>query len=287
MALGGNPVKSEGHRKPKGKPPMKHPLTLALAAFLCASTPAFSATKAASAPATAKASSNPFAAQSTLPFHAPDFSRIRDADFAPAFDEGMRQQRAEVRKIADNPAAPTFENTFVALEKSGRMLSRVNMTFNALSSANTDDTLQKTQEDVAPKLAAHADAIYLDPKLFKRIETIYNKRDTLKLDPESHRLVEWYYLDFVHHGARLSDADKAKLKDLNKEESTLTTGFVTKLLAGTKAGGLVIDDKAKLAGLSDAEIEAAAQAAKDRKLDGKWVIPLQNTTQQPSLQSLT
>jgi len=199
----------------------------------------------------------------------------------------MRQQRAEVRKIADNPAAPTFDNTFVALEKTGRMLSRVNMTFNALTSANTDDALQKTQEEVAPKLAAHADAIYLDPKLFKRIETIYNQRDTLKLDPESQRLVEWYYLDFVHHGARLSDADKAKLKDLNKEESTLTTGFVTKLLAGTKAGGLVVDDKAKLAGLSDAEIDAAAQAAKDRKLDGKWVIPLQNTTQQPSLQSLT
>jgi len=266
---------------------MKHPLALALAALLCASAPAFATTKTVSPPATAKAAGNPFAAQSTLPFHAPDFSRIKDADFAPAFDEGMRQQRAEVRKIADNPAAPTFENTFVALEKSGRMLSRVNMTFNALSSANTDDTLQKTQEDVAPKLAAHADAIYLDPKLFKRIETIYDKRDTLKLDPESHRLVEWYYLDFVHHGARLSESDKAKLKDLNKEESTLTAGFITKLLAGTKAGGLVVDDKAKLAGLSDAEIDAAAQAAKDRKLDGKWVIPLQNTTQQPSLQSLT
>ncbi|HEX2595708.1 MAG TPA: M3 family metallopeptidase, partial [Luteimonas sp.] len=266
---------------------MKQPLALALAAVLCTSVPAFAATHSAASHATTKAAANPFASQSTLPFHAPDFSRIKDADFAPAFDQGMRQQRAEVRRIADNPAAPTFDNTFVALEKSGRMLSRVNMTFNALSSANTDDALQKTQEDMAPKLAAHADAIYLDAKLFKRIETIYNKRDTLHLDPESKRLVEWYYLDFVHHGARLSDADKAKLKDLNKEESTLVAGFVTKLLAGTKAGGLVVDDKAKLAGLSDAEIDAAAQAAKDRKLDGKWVIPLQNTTQQPSLQSLT
>jgi len=263
---------------------MKHPLALALAAVLCASLPALAAQAAASAATTV---GNPFAEPSTLPFQAPDFSRIKDSDFAPAYEAGMRQQLAEVRAIADNPAAPTFDNTFVALEKSGQMLSRVDMTFGALTAANTDDALQKTQEDVAPKLAAHADAIYLDPKLFKRIEAIYNTRDSLKLDPESLRLVEWYYLDFVHHGARLSDAAKAKLQELNKEESTLSTAFITKLLAATKAGGLVVDDKAKLAGLSDAEIDAAAQAAKDRKLDGKWVIPLQNTTQQPALQSLT
>ncbi|WP_166211084.1 peptidyl-dipeptidase Dcp [Cognatiluteimonas telluris] len=262
---------------------MKHPLPLALAAVLALSSPAFAAGGTDAAPATA----NPFASASTLPFQAPDFARIHDADFAPAFAEGMRQQLAEVQAIADNPQPPTFDNTFVPLEKSGRMLSRVNMTFNALTSANTDDVLQKTQEDVAPKLAAHADAIYLNPKLFQRISAVYDKRDSLDLDPESRRLVEWYYLDFVHHGARLSDADKAKLKALNKEESTLSAGFINKLLAGTKAGGLVVDDKAKLAGLSDAEIDAAAQAAKDRKLDGKWVIPLQNTTQQPALQSLT
>jgi peptidyl-dipeptidase Dcp len=263
---------------------MKHPLALALAAVLCAALPAFAAEPSAATTATA---GNPFAEPSTLPFHAPDFSRIQDDDFAPAFAAGMQQQLAEVEKIAGNPAAPTFENTFVALEKSGRMLSRVNMTFNALASANTNDTLQKTQEDVAPKLAAHADAIYLNPKLFKRIESIYDARDTLKLDPESHRLVEWYYLDFVHHGARLSDTDKAKLQELNKQESTLSASFVNKLLAAAKDGALVVDDKARLAGLSDAEIDAAAQAASDRKLAGKWVIPLQNTTQQPSLQSLT
>jgi peptidyl-dipeptidase Dcp len=264
---------------------MKHPLAMALAAILCASLPAHAAPKTHAA--AGQPAGNPFSKPSTLPFHAPDFAHIHDADFGPAFEAGMRQQLAEVRAIADNPAAPTFENTFIPLEKSGQMLTRVNMTFNALSSANTDDALQKTQEDVAPKLAAHADAIYLDPKLFTRIEAIYNKRDALNLDPESKRLVEWYYLDFVHHGAKLSDADKAKLQDLHKEESTLTAAFINKLLAGTKAGGLVVDDKAKLAGLSDAEIDAAAQAAKDRKLDGKWVIPLQNTTQQPSLQSLT
>ncbi len=264
---------------------MKHPLSLALAAALCASAPAWAATT--QPPQSASLAANPFTEQSALPFHAPDFARITDDSFGPAFEEGMRQQRAEVRQIADDPAAPTFDNTFVPLEKSGQMLSRVSMAFNALTSANTDDALQKVQEDVAPKLAAHADAIYLDPRLFARIEAIYKQRDTLKLDPESRRLVEWYYAGFVHHGARLSDADKGKLQDLNKEESTLTTAFVNKLLASTKAGALVVDDKAKLAGLSDAEIDAAAQAAKDRGLEGKWVIPLQNTTQQPSLLSLS
>jgi peptidyl-dipeptidase Dcp len=257
---------------------------LALAIAACFAVPA-PAARAADAPAAASA--NPFDAPSTLPFQAPDFSRIHDADFAPAFAEAMRRHMDEVTKIADNPDTPTFDNTFVALEKSGQMLARVNMAFNALTSANTDDALQKTQEDVAPLLAAHFDAIYLNPKLFKRIETLYQQRDALKLDPESKRLVEYYYLDFVHNGARLSDADKAKLKDLNKEESTLDTAFVNKLLAGTKAGALVVDDKAKLAGLTDAEVAAAAQAASDRKLEGKWAVPLQNTTQQPALQSLT
>ena len=257
---------------------------LALAIVACFAVPA-PAAWAADAPAAASA--NPFDAPSALPFQAPDFAHIKDADFAPAFAEAMRRHMDEVTKIADNPDAPTFDNTFVALEKSGQMLSRVNMAFNALTSANTDDALQKTQEDVAPLLAEHFDAIYLNPKLFARIEAIYKQRDALKLDPESKRLVEYYYLDFVHNGARLSDADKAKLKELNKEESTLDTSFVNKLLAGTKAGALVVDDKAKLAGLSDAEIAAAAQDAAGRKLEGKWVIPLQNTTQQPALQSLT
>ena len=262
--------------------PVACALALAIAACYAAPVPAV---RAADAPAAASA--NPFDAPSTLPFQAPDFAHIKDADFAPAFTEAMRRQADEVAKIADNPDAPTFDNTFVALEKSGQMLARVNMAFNALTSANTDDALQKTQEDMAPLLAAHADAIYLNPKLFARIESIYKQRDALNLDPESKRLVEWTYLDFVHNGARLSDADKARLKDLNKEESTLDTAFVNKLLAGTKAGALVVDDKTQLAGLTDAEIAAAAQDAAGRKLDGKWVIPLQNTTQQPALQSLT
>jgi peptidyl-dipeptidase Dcp len=159
--------------------------------------------------------------------------------------------------------------------------------FNAVTGANTDDALQKVQEDEAPKLAAHQDAINLDSKLFQRVETIYNQRDTLKLDPESARLVEVVYRNFVHAGAKLSDADKAKLKDLNKEESTLSTAFTNKLLAATKDAAPVLDDKAKLAGLSDAELAGATQAAKDRKLAGKYVLSLQNTTQQPLLQDLS
>jgi peptidyl-dipeptidase Dcp len=271
---------------------MKTPLALALAAALAGlATPgAAGAQDAAAAPANAAAVdgtyAGPFAEASTLPYHAPDFSKIQDADYIPAFDEAIRRQRAEVAAIAANPAPATFDNTIVALEKTGRMLARVNMAFNAVTSANTDETLQKAQEDVAPKLAALRDSIYLDPKLFARIESIYDQRASLKLDPESLRLVEWYRDDFVHHGARLSDADKAQLKALNTEESTLSTAFNTKLLAAAKAGALVVDDKAKLAGLTDGEIDAAAQAAKERGLEGKWVLPLQNTTQQPALQSL-
>jgi peptidyl-dipeptidase Dcp len=272
---------------------MKTPLAIALAAALaglgsCATTGAPGAQgDAADAGAAVDATySGPFAAVSTLPYHAPDFSRIHDADYVPAFDEAIRQQRAEVAAIAANPEPATFENTIVALEKTGRMLGRVNMAFNAVTSANTDEALQEAQEDVAPKLAALRDSVYLDATLFARIESLYDQRASLGLDPESLRLVEWYRDDFVHHGARLSDADKAKLKALNTEESTLSTAFNTKLLAAAKAGALVVDDKAKLAGLTDGEIDAAAQAAKDRGLEGKWVLPLQNTTQQPALQSL-
>lgn len=231
--------------------------------------------------------SNPFLKPSTLPFQAPPFNRIKDSDYLPAFEQGMKEQRAEVEKIANNPAAPTFKNTLVALEKSGQLLTRVGMVFNGVSSANTDDTLQKVSETIAPQLAALQDSMYLNDKLFKRVETIYNERDRLKLDPESHRLVEYYYQQFVLAGAKLSDADKAKLKKMNEEEATLVAKFVNMLLAATKAGALVVDNKADLAGLSNSQIEAAAQAAEARGLKGKWVIPLQNTTQQPDLASLS
>ena len=250
-----------------------------------ATAPAKAATTAA--PVADANAANPFFTASTLPFQAPPFDKIKDGDYQPAIEEGMKRQLAEVDKIANNPEPATFENTYVALEKTGVMLTRVMAVFNGVTGANTDDALQKVQEAEAPKLAAHEDAIYLNDKLFQRIQKVYDERASLKLDPESQRLVEVVYKNFVHAGAKLSDADKAKLKALNKEASTLSTQFTNKLLAATKDGALVVDDKSKLAGLSDAEIDAAAQAAKARGLAGKWVIPLQNTTQQPELRDLS
>jgi peptidyl-dipeptidase Dcp len=235
----------------------------------------------------AQARQNPLLNPSTLPFHAPVFDKIKDADFQPAIDEGLRQQRADVLRIANNTAAPTFENTIVALEKSGQLLTRVSEIFNGLTGANTNDTLQKVLEDVAPRLAAAQAEMFLNGKLFQRVEAVYNERDRLTLDPESHRLVEWYHQEFVLAGAKLSSADKATLKKLQEEDATLSAKFSNRLLGAAKAGALVVSDKAALAGLSPAQIDAAAQAAKARGLEGKWVIPLQNTTQQPALVSLT
>ena len=240
---------------------------------------------ASAAPATQR--KNPLITKSDLPFQAPPFDKIRDSDYAPAFAKGMNEQLAEIDKIANNPAKPTFGNTLVALEQSGQTLHRVEMVFNDVFAANSDKALNKVNEEMAPKLAAHQDAIYLNEKLFKRIQTLYNERDSLKLDPASARLLTWYYDDFVHHGAKLSADDQSRLKALNEQESKLTSQFVNKLLAATKAGALIVDDKSKLAGLSQGEIAAAAEAAKTRGLTGKWVIPLQNTTQQPALAELT
>ena len=158
--------------------------------------------------------------------------------------------------------------------------------FNGLTSANTNPALQKIQQDVAPKLAAHEDAIFLNAKLFNRVDAIYGRRDGLNLDPESSRLVEYYHRRFVRSGARLSDADKAKLKALNEQDASLSAQYISLLLAAAKAGALVVGDAAELAGLSKDELETAALAAKARGLDGKWLIPLLNTTQQPMLASL-
>lgn len=235
----------------------------------------------------ALAKTNPFFAPSTLPFQTPDFSKIKDSDYLPAIEAGIRQQQAEVDKIADNPAPPTFENTLVALEKSGQLLTRATRAFNLVTGANTDPTLQNIQQTVAPQLAANQDAIFLNTKLFKRVETIYNERDQLKLDPESHWLIHYYYQQFVLAGAKLPEAEKVKLKKLNEEDATLSTKFSTQLLAASNAAALVVNDKSELAGLSQAQLDAAAAAAKARGLDGKWLIPLQNTTQQPDLSVLT
>lgn len=230
---------------------------------------------------------NPLLTESTLPFHAPPFDNIQDSDFKPAFEQGLKEQRAEIEKIANNPEPPTFKNTFVALEKSGQLLTRVSQVFYALAGANTNPTLQKVQEDVAPKMAAVSDAMYLNDKLFQRVKTIYNKRDDLDLDAESKRLVEYYYKDFVHAGANLSKEDKAKLKKLNQENASLMATFDKKLLAATKAGAVVVSDKSKLDGLNEGELAAAKQAAESRNMPNKWVLTLQNTTQQPALASLT
>ncbi len=229
---------------------------------------------------------NPFYAPSTLPFHAPLFDKIKDSDYQAAMDAGMAEQRNEVEAIAENPAPPTFENTLVALEKSGRLLDRVMEVFNCVTSANTDDALQKVQEYEAPRLAANQDAIYLNPELFARIKAINDKRASLHLDAESLRLLEWDYKEFVHAGANLSPADKEKLKKINEEDSTLENAFQTKLLAAAKAGAYSTDDAGALAGLSAERLASAEQAAEGRKQKG-WLLPLQNTTQQPEFQNLT
>lgn len=230
---------------------------------------------------------NPFFAPSKLHLHAPAFDKIKNSHFKPAMEEGIRLQMAETEKIANNPAAPTFANTFIALEKSGQLLKRVNRVFDLLTGAYTNPELQQIESEMAPKLAANSDAIYLNTRLFNRIETIYKKRNQLKLDAESKRLVEYYYNNFKLAGAQLSETDKEKLKALNKEEATLRTKFGKQLLAGTKAGALVVNTAAELDGFTPSEIEKAAQSANAAGLSGKWLISLQNTTQQPALQSLT
>ena len=232
-------------------------------------------------------SSSPFADTSTLAYQAPDFKLIKDSDYQPAIEEGMKIHLNEIKNIADNPEAPTFENTLVAMEKSGQMLARAYSIFNLITGANTNPVLQKLQEEIAPKMAAHQDAIYLNAALFKRIETIYNNRAALKLDAESMHLIDYYEQQYVLAGAKLSDADKILLKKLNEEEATLSARFSNQLLAANKAGALVADDQATLSGLSAGELDAAAAAAKSNELKGKWLLTLQNTTQQPALQSLT
>jgi peptidyl-dipeptidase Dcp len=230
--------------------------------------------------------SNPFYAASTLPFQVPPFDKITNADYQPAIEAGMKQQLAEVDAIANQSAPPTFDNTIIPMERSGALLARAAKPFNAITSANTDSILQGIQEVVAPKLAAHSDAIYLNDKLFQRVKSIYDRRETLGFNAEQKFLVELYHRNFIRAGAQLSEADKTRLRALNQEEAKLSTDFSNKLLAATKAGALVLDNASQLDGLSEGEIAAAAEAAKSRGLTGKWVIPLQNTTQHPAQASL-
>jgi peptidyl-dipeptidase Dcp len=253
---------------------MRYFVLVLLTAFgLAAQTPAFRP-------------SNPFFAPSALPFGAPPFDKIKDADYQPAIEAGIAERMKELDAIASNPAPPDFANTFVALEKSGPLLQRVERAFNGMTGANTDPVLQKVREIEAPKLAALDDAEMLNPKLFARVQAVYKQRDTLGLDKESKRLVEQTYDNFTHAGANLSDADKTKLKDINEKLSVLTNAFRQKLLAGTRASAFTTTDKSALAGLTDGQIAAAALAAEARRQSG-YTLPLQNTTQQPALQSLS
>ncbi len=228
---------------------------------------------------------NPFYAESTLPFQAPPFDRIKDADYQPAIEAGMAEQIQEVEAIAEDPAPPTFENTCEALEKTGQLLSRALAAFHGVASANMNPELERVQTVEAPKLAAHRDAIYLNAKLFARIKAVYDERSELELDAEPLRLLEYIYDNFVKAGAALPDEDKARLKELNREEATLSNEFIVKLLAAAKAAAFQTTDRVALKGLSDAQMAAAAEAAKERGTEG-WVLPLQNTTQQPYLASL-
>jgi len=230
--------------------------------------------------------SNPFAKPSTLPFQAPDFARIKDGDYLPAFLSGMAQQKAEILAIANQKAPPTFDNTLAAMERSGLLLERTQLAFSAVTGANTNPALDAVDTKTSPLLAAHNDFIYLNAKLFARVKSLHDRQASLGLNAEQARLLDVQYNRFVHSGALLSPAKQAELKKLNLRIGTLQTAFGQKLLAATKEGALHVTDKAALAGLSDEDIAAAAEAAKGRKLAG-YLIPLQNTTQQPQLASLT
>jgi peptidyl-dipeptidase Dcp len=223
---------------------------------------------------------NPFYVASTLPFQAPPFDKIEDAHYLPAIEVGMAAQRIEMDAITNNPAAPTFDNTLVAMERSGQLLSRALYAFGAVTGANTSPALQEIKTTVAPRLAAHHDAIYLSAALFQRVSTLYNQRESLGLDPESSRLLETYYDGFVHSGSNLDEVAKTRLKQLNEEGSTLSTAFITKVLAAAKETLYVTQDLSALDGLSEAQLASASELAKARNLGG-WALTIQNTTQQP------
>src|SRR5436190_19840416 len=229
---------------------------------------------------------NPFLTESSLPYHVPPFDKIKDEHFTPAIEEGMRQQLKEVETVANNSEKPTFDNTIVALERTGRLLDRAERTFSNLNACNTNPTLQKIDKEIAPKLAAHHDEIFLNPKLFARVQQLYDNRDNLGLDPESAYLLERYYKDFVRAGAKLSDADKEKLKKINTELATLQTQFEQDVLKEKNASSVVVDRKEDLRGLSDNQMASVTAAAKAEHKDDKFVIQMQNTTGQPLLGSL-
>ena len=229
---------------------------------------------------------NPLLKESTLPYQFPPFDKIKDEHYQPAIEQGMAEQLKEVEKIASQKDKPTFENTIVALEKSGRLLTRANRIFSNLNGANTNPEMQKIDKELSPKLAAHQDAIRLNGPLFARIQNLYDQKDKLKLDPESAFLLERYYKDFVRAGAKLNDADKEKLKAMNQEIATLQTTFEQNVLKEKNASSIVVDTREELDGLPAPAIAAAEKAAKEDGKEGKFVIRMMNTTGQPSLANL-
>ncbi|WP_417356167.1 M3 family metallopeptidase [Gallaecimonas pentaromativorans] len=237
------------------------------------------------APQTAAAeATNPLFQKSSLQYEAPEFDKIKLSDYTPAFEKGMAEQSAEVDAIANNPEPATFDNTIVAMEKTGELLNRTASTFFNLTGTISNDEIRAIQSDMAPKLSAHQDNINLNPKLFARVEAIYN--DRASLSAEDQRLVEIYYKQFVRAGAKLTDEQKAKVRELNGEMAKLTNDFAQNVLKATKDAAIVVDDKAELAGLSDGEIASLAAAGKAAGLEGKYVINLMNTTRQPILTNL-
>ncbi|MDO6405579.1 peptidyl-dipeptidase Dcp [Pantoea phytobeneficialis] len=230
---------------------------------------------------------NPFFTASTLPYQTPPFDLIQEDDFRPALEAGIDEKRREVAAIASNPEPASFENTYEALERSGQLLSRVNLVFGAMTSANTSERLQDIDELITPKLTALTDEITLNSQLFSRLDYVYQHRGSLCPDAEAMRLTEVTWQHFKLAGAALNDADKAQLRACNQELATLGTKFGNRLLAASKMGAYTVSDPAALAGLSAEELAHAKAAAEARGLSGEWLIPLQNTTQQPALQSLS
>ena len=229
---------------------------------------------------------NPFANRSTLPYELPPFEQIRDEHYLPAFYEGCAQQLREVEHILGS-GEPTFENTLIAMERSGQLLMRTVMVFYNKSSSDTSPALDEIEAELAPKLAAHTDAIYLNPDLFDRIEKLHTQKSTLGLDEESAWLLERTYRRFVLAGAKLSETDREKLKKLNEQLSKLETKFSQNILNDTNDLAIVVDTLEELDGLSEGQIAAAAAAAADRGHEGKWVIPMVNFTGNPALADLT
>ena len=230
---------------------------------------------------------NPFFNESALYMHYPPFDKIKNAHYKPAFDKGMEEHIREIESIANNLDDPTFDNTIIAMEQSGELLDRVATVFFALTSANTNDEMEKIQSEMAPKFSAHSDKILLNKKLFDRISFLNNNRNSLELKAEGIRLIEKYYNDFVQSGAKLLSKEKEHLKSINGEIAVLQTNFSQNVLKEVNALAVIVDSKQKLDGLSDAAIEAAANEAKSRKLEGKYVIALKNTSSQPLMALLS